>query len=236
MVSLKSSGSPRLTASAVEPTSPHDSAVNCRFIWRRMWCGTALARRACRDGLSAAGLVERLRLKGWRGFAIRGALRPYIEFISDAWHGEDESRRLRVQLYLTPQAGDEHVDAAVIGFRTTPGNGVTELVTRQDPARTVYEGGQQRRLGAGQPHFPAAAIDKGMAGQVELAVLDFYRRRDSFIALAPWRRRLLAELVEQLLFVQSIFKRYTCPLRRMARSDDLVGSVPHQDRCRNLVA
>src|SRR6516225_7360270 len=52
-------------------------------------------------------------------------------------------------LYLATQAGDEHVDAAVIGFRATPGNGVTEPVTRQYPARTVYEGGQQRGLGAG---------------------------------------------------------------------------------------
>src|SRR5215831_4135191 len=201
-----------------------------------MWCGTALARRACRDGLSAAGPVDLFRANGWRGLAIRGALRPYVEFISDAWHGEDESWRLRVRLYLAPQAGDEHIDAAVIGFRATPRNGVTELVTRQYPARTVYEGGQQRGLGAGQPHFPAAAIDKGMAGEVELAVLDFYRRWDSFIVLASWRRRWLAEPIEQLLFVQSIFKRCICPLKRMARSDDLVSSVPQQDRFWNLVA
>src|SRR6516225_4508268 len=32
--------------------------------------------------------------------------------------------RLRVWLYLAPQAGDEHIDAAVIGFRATPRNGV----------------------------------------------------------------------------------------------------------------
>src|SRR5262245_32124452 len=100
---------------------------------------------------------------------------------------------------LSPKAKHQHIDAAVVGFRATPHNGVTELVTRQYPARTVYEGGQQRGLGAGQPHFPAVAIDKGMAGQVELAVPDFYRRWDSFIALAPWRR---AEPIEQLLFVQ----------------------------------
>jgi len=92
------------------------------------------------------------------------ASRPCVEFISDAWHGEDKSWRLRVRLYLATQAGDEHIDAAVIGFRFTPGNGVTELVTRQYPARAVYEGGQQRGLGAGQPHFPGVAIDKGMAG------------------------------------------------------------------------
>src|SRR5262245_35185727 len=147
-----------------------------------MWCGTALARRACRGGLSAAGPVELLRVNG---FAIRGAPRPYVEFIPDAWHRENESWRLRVGLYLAPQAGDERIDAAVIGFRATPRNGVTELITRQYPARIVYECGQQRGLGAGQPHFPAAAIDKGMAGEVELAVLDFYRRWDSFIALAP---------------------------------------------------
>src|SRR5262249_39622005 len=114
---------------------------------------------------------------------------PYIEFIPDALHREDESWRLRVRLYLATQAGDEHIDAAIIGFRATPGNGVTELVTRQDPARTVYGGGQQRRPGPGQPHFPAPARDKGMAGQVELAVLDCYRRWESFIALAPCRRR-----------------------------------------------
>src|SRR5262245_18322758 len=117
------------------------------------------------------------------------ALRRYFVFISDARHGDDDTWRLRVSIYLTPQAGDEHVDVAVIGFRATPGNGVTELVTRQYSARTVYEGGHQRGLGAGQPHFPAAAIDKSMAGQVELAILDFYRRRDSFIALAPLQRR-----------------------------------------------
>src|SRR6516165_11520887 len=197
-----------------------------------MRCGTTLARRACRDSLSASGPVELFRVNG---FAIRGALRPYIEFIPDAWHREDESWRLPVRLYLAPQASDEHVDAAVIGFRATPCNGVTELVTRQDPARTVYEGGQQRGLGAGQLHFPAAAVDKGIAGQVELAVLDFYRRWDSFIALAPWRCRW-AEPFEQLLLIQSVFRKCIRPLKSMARSDDLVGSVPHQDRCWNLVA
>src|SRR5215471_15525274 len=197
------------------------------LFWRR---GAALPWP--RDGLSAYGPVE---LFGVNGFAIRGALRPYVEFIPDAWHREDESRRLRVRLYLATQAGDEHIDAAVIGFCATSRNGITELVTRQDPARAVYEGGHQRRLGAGQPHFPAAAIDEGMAGQVELAVPDFYRHWDSFIALTPWRRRWLAEPIEQLLLIQSIFKRHTCPLKRMARSDDLVGSMPHQDRCWNLV-
>src|SRR5258706_15286626 len=71
------------------------------------------------------------------GWADRGALRPYIEFIPDALHREYESWRLRVRLYLAPQASDEHIDAAIIGFRATPGNGVTELLTRQCPARTV---------------------------------------------------------------------------------------------------
>src|SRR5262245_28816715 len=154
------------------------------LFWRR---GAALSWPGVLAGM-ASPRMDRLNCSG-SGFAIRGALRPYIEFIPDAWHREDESRRLRVRLYLATQAGDEHIDAAVIGFRATPGNGVTELVTRQDPARTVYEGGQQRDLGTGQPHFPAAAMDKGMPGQVELAVLDFYRRWDGFIALAPWRRR-----------------------------------------------
>src|SRR5262245_42014570 len=158
-----------------------------------MRCGTALARRACRDGRSASGLVERFRSKGWRCLAIRAALRPYVAFIPDARHRADESRRLRVRLSPAPQAGDGHIDAAYLGFRAARGNGVTELGTRQDPSRTVYEGGQQRGLGAGQPHFPSAAMDNRMAGQVELAVPDLYRRRDSFIALAPGRRRWLAE-------------------------------------------
>src|SRR5262249_47121403 len=201
-----------------------------------MWCGTVLARRACRDGLSPGGPVDLFRVNGWRGFAIRGALRPYVEFISDAWHGEDESWRLRVWLYLAPQAGDEHIDAAVIGFRATPRNGVTELVARQYPARTVYESGQQRGLGPGQPHRPAAAIDEGMAGQVELAVLDFYRRWDGLIALAPWQRRCLAQQIEQLPLIQSVFTECIRSLKRLAWPDDVVGSVPQQDRCRNLVA
>src|SRR5262245_24618750 len=125
MMSPKSSGS-KLTASAVEPTSPHDSTVNCRFSGSALGAARPWARRACRDGLSASGLVERFRLKGWRCLAIRAALRPYVEFIPDARHREDESRRLRVRLYLAPQAGDEHIDAAVIGFRATPGHGATE--------------------------------------------------------------------------------------------------------------
>src|SRR5215471_9670725 len=205
---------------------------NLSTVWGALHSGG----QNCTPNDTAAGPVEPFRVNAWRGFAIRGALRPYVEFIPDALHREDESRRLRVRLYLAPQAGDEHIDAAVIGFRATPRNGVTELVTRQDPARTVYEGGQQRGLGAGQPHFPAAAMDKDMAGQVELAVLDFYRRRDSFIALAPWRRHWLAELIEQLLLVESVFGKCICPLKRMARSHDLVGSVPHQDRSWNLIA
>ena len=52
-------------------------------------------------------------------------------------HREYESWRFRVRLYLASHASDEHIDAAVIGFRATPRNGVTELVTRQYPARTV---------------------------------------------------------------------------------------------------
>src|SRR5215467_7161589 len=187
------------------------------------------------------------KLTAWEG-GLTSAVRIGITFPSlrDSASGYGASRRSAAvrriytrcldRLYLAPQAGDEHIDAAVIGFRATPGNGVTELVTRQDPARTVYEGGQQRGLGAGQPHFPAAAMDKDMAGQVELAVLDFYRRRDSFIALAPWRRHWFAELIEQLLLVESVFGKCICPLKRMARSHDLVGSVPHQDRSWNLIA
>src|SRR5262249_49758552 len=190
---------------------------------------TVLARRACRDGFSAVGSVDLFRLKGWRCLAIRGALRSYVELIADTRHGEDESWRLRVRLYLAPQAGDEHIDAAVIGFRAMPGDGVTQLVTRQYPARTVYEGCQQRGLGAGPLHFPAAAIDEGMASQVELAVPDFYWRRDSFIALAPWQRRWSAQEIEQLALVQIVFRECIRPLKRVAWSDDVAGSVLHQD-------
>src|SRR5262249_17802219 len=80
------------------------------------------------------------------------------------------------------------------------------------------------------------AIDKGIAGKVELAVLDFYRRQDNFIALAPWRRRWLAEPIQQLLLIQSVFGKCIRALKRMARSGDFAGSVPHQDRCWNLAA
>src|SRR5262249_23753020 len=107
-------------------------------------------------------------------------LRPYGEFVPGAWHGEDESWRLRVRLYLTPEPSDKHINGAVIGFRATAGNGITELVARQYPARTVYECGQQRSLGAGQLHLPTVAIDKSMTGQVECAVSDFYGSWSSF--------------------------------------------------------
>ena len=53
-----------------------------------------------------------------------------------------------------------------------PDNGMTQLVTRQYSVWAGYERGQQRGLGAGQPHFPAVPIDKGVAGQVELAIFD----------------------------------------------------------------
>jgi hypothetical protein len=68
------------------------------------------------------------------------------------------------------------------------------------------------------------------------ALLRAARRWESFIALAPWRRRWLAEPIEQLLLIQSVFRSCICPLKRIARSDDLVGSVPHHDRCWNLAA
>jgi hypothetical protein len=186
-LSLKSSGS-KLTASAVERTSPHDSTFSCRFSGGE--CGAALPWPGVPAGMASPRL-DRLNCSGsMAGGAspFRGALRPYIEFISDAWHREDESWRLRVRLYLASQAGDEHIDATIIGFRATPGNSVTELITRQYLARTVYECGQQRDLGAGQPHFPAAAIDKGMAGQVELAVIDFYRRSETRRSSLPRAR------------------------------------------------
>src|SRR5215469_6395859 len=115
-----------------------------------MWCGTALARRACRDGLSAAGPVEPFRVNG---FAIRGALRPYVEFIPDALHREDESWRLRVRLYLAPQAGDEHIDAAVIGFRATPRNGVTEAGHATGPGEDCL-----RRRSAARSRRGSAAL------------------------------------------------------------------------------
>jgi hypothetical protein len=61
----------------------------------------------------------------------------------------------------------------IVGFRTMPDNGTTQLVTRQHPARTAYECREQCGLAAGQLHFPAVSIDKGAAGEVELAVFDF---------------------------------------------------------------
>src|SRR6516165_5514460 len=154
MVPPKSSGS-TLTASAVESTSSHASTVNCRLCGSE--CGAALP---------------------WLGVPA-GMASPPPDWLSGSGSRAGDASPLAAlcgrtsNLYLTPQAGDEHIDAAVIGFRATPRDGVTELVARQHPARTVHEGGQQRGLGAGQPHFPAAAIDEGMAGQVELAVLDF---------------------------------------------------------------
>src|SRR5262249_9306479 len=45
----------------------------------------------------------------------------------------------------------------------------------------------------------------------ELAVLDFYRRWDSFIALASWRRRWLAEPIEQLLLIERLQEMHPCP-------------------------
>src|SRR5262249_5400827 len=101
MMSPKSSGS-KLTASAVEPTSPHDSTVNCRLSGSER--GAALPWPGVLAGIASPRLdpLKPFRVNAWRGFAIRGALRPYVEFIPDALHREDESRRLRVRLYLAP--------------------------------------------------------------------------------------------------------------------------------------
>ena len=96
--------------------------------------------------------------------AVLANLGPGSEFVPDAWHAEEELWCFRVGLYLAPQPGDEHVDAAIKGFRVMPNNSMTQLVTRQYSARAGYECGQQRGLGTGQPHFPAVAIDKGVAG------------------------------------------------------------------------
>ena len=102
-------------------------------------------------------------VSGRRRIDILASLRLYHKFISDARHGEDKSWRLRVGLYLAPQPRDEHVDVAIIGPRTTPNNRTTELVTRQHPTRTTYECDEQRDLGAGQLHFQAISIHKGMS-------------------------------------------------------------------------
>src|SRR5262249_19859763 len=103
---------------------------------------------------------------------ILGSLRLYSEFVSDAWHAEDESWRFRVRLYLAPQPGDEHVDTAIIRPHAMPDDGTTQLVARQYLAGAGYECAQQRRLSAGQPHYPAVAIDKGLLGQAVLAGFD----------------------------------------------------------------
>src|SRR5262245_1875603 len=115
-------------------------APNNRWPWASAAlpaCGQACARSRPGGAGSASGVpagmasprLDRLNCSGSMALPF-AVLRPYIEFIPDAWHREYESWRLRVRLYLAPQASDEHIDAAIIGFRGTPGNGVTELVTR----------------------------------------------------------------------------------------------------------
>ena len=110
------------------------------------------------------GLCPLFRFEGRQRLASQSILWPYGEFVPDAWHADDELWCLRVRLYLAPQPGDEHVDAAIKGVHAMTHYSATQLVTRQYLARAGYECGQQRGLGAGQPHFPAVAIDKGVAG------------------------------------------------------------------------
>ena len=45
---------------------------------------------------------------------------PCGEFVPDAWHADDELWCFRVRLYLAPQPGDEHVDAAIKGSASCP--------------------------------------------------------------------------------------------------------------------
>jgi hypothetical protein len=119
MMSPKSSGS-KLTASAVEPTSPHDSTVNCRLSGSergaaRPWPGVPAGMASPRfDPLTCSG-------------SMAGGASPFAALCGRTSHGEDEPWRLRVRLYLAPQTSDEHIDAAVIWFRATSRNGVTEL-------------------------------------------------------------------------------------------------------------
>src|SRR5262249_61776385 len=106
------------------------------LFWRR---GAALPWPGVPAGMASPRL-DRLDCSGSMASPF-AALRPYIEFIPDAWHREYELWRLWVRLYLATQAGAEHVDAPVLGVRTTPGNCRTEMVTRQDPARTRHQSG-----------------------------------------------------------------------------------------------
>src|SRR5262249_9200313 len=104
--------------------------------------GNAPTRRTCGPGISKFGPIELFRVGRRQRLDILDTLRSYSEFVPTAWHGYQESWRLRVRLYLAPQASDKHIDAALIGFRATPGNGVTEVVTRQYTVRAVQEYGQ----------------------------------------------------------------------------------------------
>jgi len=70
MVSLKSSGS-KLTASAVERTSPHDSTVSCRFSAAE--CGAALPWPGVPAGMASPRL-DRLNIPGqWLRHSRRSA-------------------------------------------------------------------------------------------------------------------------------------------------------------------
>jgi hypothetical protein len=151
-------------------------------------------------------------------------------------HADDELWCFRLRLYLTSQPRDEHVDAAIKGFRAMPDNGMTQLVTRQYSVWAGYERGQQRGLGAGQPHFPAVPIDKGVAGQVELAIFDSKncRRWGSLVDRFSWRCRRSAEPIKKLSLVQRFRRTCICIPQQMARSDDLV--LPQHDRSWNIIA
>src|SRR5262245_3437487 len=128
---------------------------------RYTWGGDLLRSGADRGNVS---LCRAFQVTARRPRNIFDALRPSGEFVPKPWYCEDECGPLCVWLYLAPQPSDQHVDVAIIGLRATPHNGVTQLVPRQHMARTAYECGQQRALGARQLYCTAVAIDKGAAG------------------------------------------------------------------------
>jgi hypothetical protein len=59
---------------------------------------------------------------------LGSAQRSRHEFISNSWHGYEESGDLRVRLNLAPEAGDKHVDAAIEGIRVTTRSMLPQLV------------------------------------------------------------------------------------------------------------
>ena len=145
---------PSSTARAIEPTSPQDSTVSCRLSGSDMRCGTpwpgvhAGMASPRPDWLSGSGSMAGGASKSRRFAAVQSNLYPTpgTERMNRGAFGSGSILRRRRR--------DEHIDAAVIGFRATPGNGVTELVTRQYPARTVYEVRSAARSRRGSAALP----------------------------------------------------------------------------------